>query len=316
MTRFYSEKPFVVLMEDGTTQTLRVVLYENGVFHMGQSTQPTTLPATLPATEPAVEPPAATLPTTAPATMPASAPPAGTTRSLRPSEFGRMVTAEARWNGSVSAGASLYRGNTSSETLTLAFDASRRSLHDRVESSGVYNYGREKNPDDGEKFVTTNNWSVSSEYDYFITRQQYLYAGGRIEQDRMQDLYLRATPGAGVGHQWIESDRTNINTEAGLAWVYERRTDPHDIDQYVALRLAWHVDRKLNDRVSLVHNFEILPRIDDFSDYVMNADGGVRVGITSHLFTTFRVVLTYDSTPGEGDGATDVSYNALVGYQF
>ena len=51
-----------------------------------------------------------------------------------------------------------------------------------------------------------------------------------------------------------------------MSYVYEDYSNDGNEDK-VALRLAYHVDKQLNDDVSVFHNLEWLPAFDDPSDY-------------------------------------------------
>jgi putative salt-induced outer membrane protein YdiY len=100
---------------------------------------------------------------------------------------------------------------------------------------------------------------TTCKYDYFFTRQLYGYAGVKIERDRIADLDLRLTPGAGVGYQWFEGPTFNLSTEAGIAWIYEDYRNAGTRDE-IAGRLAYHVDWRPVSALLLFHNFEWLPR--------------------------------------------------------
>ena len=88
----------------------------------------------------------------------------------------------------------------------------------------------------------------------------------------------RLAPGVGVGYQWVETADFNFNTEAGVSYVYEDYSNDGNNDR-VALRLAYHLDKKLNDKVSIFHNLEWLPAFDDPGDYNLNIDAGVKAHI-------------------------------------
>lgn len=218
------------------------------------------------------------------------------------------------WKGALLAGATLTRGNTYTDSLSLAFDATRRSTDDRISLGAQYLYSREKS--DGKARVTVENWKAMGKYDYFFTDKWYGYVNSRVERDHIANLDLRLTPGAGVGYQWIESAKANFNTEAGVSWVYERYTDPDTTRSHVAARLAYHYDRKLSDQVSFFHNLEFLPSVENFNQYLVTADAGIRAKLTNDFFSELKVELTYNSEPAAGKLRTDVRYIASLGWAF
>lgn len=219
-----------------------------------------------------------------------------------------------KWKGSVSAGAILTRGNTQTDSINAAADAVRRSEDDRLTLSGLYTYGREKS-DDGSR-VTAENWRASGKYDYFLNTKWYLYGTTKIERDHVANLDLRVTPGVGTGYQWVESDKVNFNTEAGLTWVYEKYTDPDVTRDYLAGRFAYHYDRQLNQNVKFIHNLEVLPSLEEFGEFLLTTDAGIRARLTENFFGELKIVLDYNSQPAEGKTSTDVRYMASVGYEF
>jgi putative salt-induced outer membrane protein YdiY len=220
-----------------------------------------------------------------------------------------------RWTGSVVAGGLVTRGNSDTTSLNVNAEASRRTLKDRLSGSGSYIYSRERSPDTGDKNTTADNWSLAGKYDYFFTKKFYGFASLRAEHDRIADLDLRLTPSLGAGYQWVERPDLNFNTEAGLAWVYEEYSDA-DSDDHVAARLAYHVDKKFNERVSLRHNLEYLPSLEDGSDFNVNADLGVRTALTKNMFTEVKVEWKYDATPAPGAAKNDQRFLLGVGWSF
>jgi putative salt-induced outer membrane protein YdiY len=230
-----------------------------------------------------------------------------------------LDTREQKWTGSILANGLLTEGN--SRTQQLGVDAMaqlrRNDEHndDRFTLAGSYNFGRQKAPDSGDSFVSVDNWYALAKYDRFWTEKWYGYAAVRTEHDRIADLFLRVTPGVGVGYQWIESPDLNFNTEAGVNYIYENY-DPGDTDNRIAVRLAYHVDKKINDKVTLFHNLEYLPAVEDPGDYLLNTDAGIRASLTKSFFTEFKVEWKRDSTPAPDALKNDLRYVLGVGWQF
>ena len=219
-----------------------------------------------------------------------------------------------QWTGSVVAGALFTRGNTDTDSANVAIDAVRRAEIDRITLGAGYLYGRQENGD-GDKETTTDNWFVLGKYDYFLSKKLYLYGSERIERDRIANLDLRSTTSAGLGYQWLESAKANFNTEAGVAWIYEDyRTG--DSEDHFAARLAYHYDRKLNDKVLFFHNLEYLPSFEDISDFNLNTDAGIRADLTDKLFAEFKFEMRHDATPAPDADKNDFRYMVGVGWRF
>ena len=220
-----------------------------------------------------------------------------------------------KWTGSVTAGGLVTRGNSNTESLSLSAAATRRGADDRISLSGGYFFSRQEDPDTGDKETTVDNWFAAGKYDYFLSKKLYLYGLMRIERDRIADLDLRLAPSVGLGYQWVEGPVWNFNTEAGIGWVYEDY-ETGDSDEHVAARLAYHYDRKINDKVSFIHNAEYLPSLEDLDDFNVIADAGVRAALTETMFTDFKIEYRYDATPAPGADKNDVRYILGVGWAF
>lgn len=220
-----------------------------------------------------------------------------------------------RWTGAVVAGGLLTRGNSNTESLNLSIEATRRGDDDRVSASAGYVYSRQSDPDGPGKETTADNWYAAGKYDYFFTDKLYGFAALRAEHDTIADLDLRLTPSLGAGYQWVESPEFNFATEAGLAWVYEEYAGGGSED-HVAARLAYHVDKKFNDQVALLHDLEYLPSLEDGDDFNVNADAGVRLTLTKSMFTEFRAEWRHDATPPPEARKNDLRYTLGVGWAF
>jgi len=221
-----------------------------------------------------------------------------------------------KWTGSIAANGMMTRGNSETENIGVTLDAVRRADRDRITLGGGYQFGRQKNPDTGERVATTDNWFALGKYDYFLTTPLYVYLGARAERDRIAKLNLRLAPGAGAGYQWFEGPVFNLASEAGLAWVYEDFRNEGS-DDHLAGRLAYRVDWRPHAALRLFHTLEYLPSLEDLSsDYNLNADAGIRVTVISDFFTEFRSEWRYDAAPAPGAEKSDFRLSLGVGWAF
>jgi hypothetical protein len=135
------------------------------------------------------------------AVMPAGA---GAAATAVPISSIKSINQNEDWTGSLVAGGLITRGNSDTDAFNLSFDVTRRTDIDRIDINGQYLFGRQKNPDTGEKTTTTDNWRLAGEYDYFLTKQLYAFGSAGIEKDRIANLNLRFAPAVGLGYQWVE----------------------------------------------------------------------------------------------------------------
>ena len=254
-------------------------------------------------------------PTTGPTTGPSEVVAGGNTVPL--TQIKRLGSTESKWTGAVLAGGSLARGNTHATDLNIAADATLRRDNelqdDRFSLAAAYNFG--KQTVNGVESTSSDNWFAQAKYDKFFTDKFYGYALMRYDHDRLAFLNYRLSPGVGVGYQWVESPDFNFSTETGVSYIYEDYSNDGTNDR-VALRLAYHVDKKLNDKVSVFHNLEYLPSFDNWGDFNLNADAGIRASLTARMFSEFKVVWQYDSTPAPGADNNDLRFLLSIGWTF
>jgi putative salt-induced outer membrane protein YdiY len=226
----------------------------------------------------------------------------------------------SKWTGAVLANFALARGNTNKSTVGVDAKAGYRRedyLHnDRLTLEGQYNFGQSGGGAGGEEVVTdTDNFQLAGKYDKFWTQKFYGYVTNKIEHDRIADLYYRLGPNAGVGYQWVETPVTNFFTETGVGYVFERFDDGTNND-YASLRLAYHFERALGDKVAAFHNLEYLPSIENPGDYNLKTDAGIRVKIFSNFIGQFKIEYKRDSTPANEALKNDLLYLVGFGWQF
>jgi putative salt-induced outer membrane protein YdiY len=291
---FTTDKPVELKLKDGTVVGLQA----------GASTQPGTI-VSAPTTQP-IPSNAAVPPTTAPAG-----------KILSIDQFDSIISAPPTpaWTGSITAGATFSRGNTDTDQYHLGFDALRRYTDDRITTKGEYNLGDQKNQGDATRTTSTDNWYVQGQFDHFVSKKFYEYGNLKFEHDRIAQLYLRTSPGVGMGYQWIETPAANFSTEGGLGYT-DAKYDGGMEDTYINARLAYHYDRQLTSNTKFVHNLEYLPSMEDVKKFNIDSDAGIRVALTEQFFTEFKVEWKYDSQPASGAQQNDYRYILSLGWRF
>lgn len=218
-----------------------------------------------------------------------------------------------KWGGNVTAGFTMTRGNSETEMASLDADVSRRGEKDRTTLKAGYLYGKQKDPATGENVKTTDKWFASAKYDYFFSKKWYGFGIGRVERDNVANLDLRALLGAGVGYQWIETDKTKFATEAGVAFKREEFAGAVSAENDFAAHLAYRFEQKFSDQVSFLHDLTYYPAFDEPSDYFLTTQAELRAMLTKSLFASAKVVMNRDSTPAPGAKKTDLLYIVGVG---
>ncbi len=223
---------------------------------------------------------------------------------------------KTRWTGAVVAGALINRGNTESSSASVGADATRRTDKDRISFGAGYYYANQRDNNTGANSTSADSWFLKGKYDYFFTEKLYGYGNIKYEKDRIANLDMRLTPGVGLGYQWIEQPDLNFNTEGGLTYVHEVYTDPDDTRDYMAARLAYHLDKTFNDYVKGFHNLEVIPNLEDIQAVLVDTDVGLRAALTERMFLEAKAQMAYNSQPSEGRQKKDLRYMLGIGLTF
>ena len=238
------------------------------------------------------------------------------------------IKPKVRWSGSLSAGFTSSHGSSFSENASVNGDLVVRTEKHRITIDGRYVAERDED-DSGGKKTTTENFVIQGKYDYFFTKKFFGYLSERFKKDHIDDLDYRYTSVIGAGYQWSETDKLNFNTYGGPGLLQEKYSsripDPtgekiwaKDVQRKedLILQTGYHLAWKPHDKIRFVSNFTYNPSIDDFSEYNITYDAEVRAFITKSLYSSFKFILDYDSTPGEDSASTDTDYILGFGWQF
>ena len=220
-----------------------------------------------------------------------------------------------RWKGDLSAGAIYSSGNTNNESYMFSANMSKRTEKDRTTLKADAARKKERTST-GDDEVTEDWWKTSAKYDRFLSEKWYMFGQARYETDKIAELDNRIIFGGGSGYQWIESDRTNLSTEAGLACVQESYDDAGSDDSSLSAQAGYHFDHKFNETFSFINDLTYYPSTEQISDYYLTASAELRAKINSRLFTNLKVLFDYDTTPAQDQASTDIKYIFGVGLNF
>jgi len=221
-----------------------------------------------------------------------------------------------RWKGNVSVGVTYTSGNTNNETVAFSAGLAKETDKDRI-TFGADLFKKEvETPDSSEKVTTEDWWKLRGKYDYFYTEKMYVFGEGRYEQDKIALLDRRIIAAGGLGYQWIKSDTQNFSVEAGLSNVFEDYDDGTSGTSKFSAVTGYHYDRKFNNVFSFIHDTSFFPNTADTSDYYLTTSAELRARINTRMFTNFKVLYDYDTTPATNRKKTDIKYIFGVGVDF
>jgi len=212
--------------------------------------------------------------------------------------------------GGAGAGVVQTAGNTQVNNVRLSGDLVARSAADRYTLSAIATHANDRG------IETARNWSLTGKYDRFLTSRLYANANANFTNDRFRDIDLRTALGAGLGYQIIDTARTTLTADAGLAWVHENFTSIAD-DSYAAAHEAAGLQvQLLPGRMTVFHLHDGYFGVSGDNKMFIRTQNGVRLGLAAGFVTTIEEDLDYDRQPSPGRRQTDRTFSLTLGYRF
>jgi putative salt-induced outer membrane protein YdiY len=215
------------------------------------------------------------------------------------------------WTGSVAVSASKATGNTDKTTAGATGQAERRGDDDRWTVQLVWNYSDEKGIG-----VTQRRTYGQVKYDRFFDKKRYGYGVVSAENDFNAALDLRTTVGVGLGYQFREDEEWKLSGEAGLSYVDENFETSSDDQDYLAARLAYKADWKIDEKWSVGQWTEVFPSLEDRDDVSARVDTHAKLVLTEKMFAQLQHIYTWDNTPATGADRVDELWLLSLGWSF
>jgi putative salt-induced outer membrane protein YdiY len=203
------------------------------------------------------------------------------------------------------------RGNADTDQYRIDAEFIARTEKQR------FTIGGELNREKANSELTVANWKGYGKYDYFFKPKWFLYASSLFENDEFADLDLRTTLGAGLGHQFFESDELNLFASAGVAYINENFIVAEDEEFPGAQWLIRYDQYFFNKSVQLFHSNNGYISFDDASNWLINTRQGLRFPLYKGFVTTLQYNYDYNNKPSpDAISKWDSSLVFLLGYQF
>lgn len=205
------------------------------------------------------------------------------------------------WTGSAGAGLSLNRGNSSTTSINLSFDASRDSRAGSVwKIKGLYQRG------DNNGVRAVDRLLFDGRHEYTLSSRTYGFAQLQFLEDHFKAIDFLWAPAAGIGVKLLADGRTTLHVDAGLGVKIERSL-PSDDEPVVVRREPTRIDgdvtlsNKLEHRISkdstVTQGFNVLWRATDFGDALYTFTAAVTAAVTTRTQLKMELLDTYSTRP-------------------
>lgn len=292
---FTSEKPVVLMMENGTSMEGLATLESSGKWQV--KTGPTLQEI-----------------------------PAQQVAAVYPRRVFVRRMAESRprvlrsWRGQGSLGYNLAHGDTNASTLSINFDATRHrpnlpGLQDRLRTNVFLNMLFANTQTHGGPTVSANNVNAGVRQDFLFSPHDFWFLLGQLDHSQTQSLKLRQTYGAGLGRDLVRRRKLALQLLSGITFVREdflTNVQQKHSEGLLGEKMHWQVASWL----SLNHSLNFYPAVNWAGRYRLDGIASVNTKINSRL--TFDTTLTdhYLSQPLPGNHENDFVLTTGVGLHF
>jgi putative salt-induced outer membrane protein YdiY len=168
------------------------------------------------------------------------------------------------WTGGANVGFALTRGNSQTKNLAVAFDASRKTLHDKL---GLYTgtvYATNDAPG-AVPSTTANSEQGGIRYDHDIRPRLFAFVNADFQADSLQTLDLRSVFGGGLGFHAIKGEATTLDFLAGANYTHEKYTSVSN--DFAAATLGEELLHKVHTSTAITQSLYFFPNLSSTGDY-------------------------------------------------
>lgn len=224
---------------------------------------------------------------------------------------------KAHWESVASLDLTLTRGNSRNFLATATIDTKRKSEKNEILLGAGAGYGDTTTTDSTGKEIDTKTQDYLKGYgqwNHLFTER--FYAGLRVEglHDDIADINYRLTVSPLAGYYFVKTTNTFLSGETGPTYLNQKLDDREE--SYIAFRLAERFEHKFKSGARIWESLEWLPQVDNFDNWILNAEAGVSAPVTKTLDVRLVAQDTYNNQPAAGRLKNDLKLLAGVGYQF
>jgi len=213
-----------------------------------------------------------------------------------------------KWESSAGLGLTLTEGNSRTLQINGSIQTAKKWDRNEINLGADGTYGEDRGDKNAESL------RGYGQYNRLFTDRTFGYLRLEALHDDIADIDYRISFSPGIGYYFIKNDRTYLRGEVGPGLIHEKVGGEEDT--YMTLRLAERFEHKLNDRARIWQSLELLPQVDDWENFIINAEIGIESDITKSLSQRTYVQNTYDNEPAPGRRENDLKLVAAIVYKF
>lgn len=215
------------------------------------------------------------------------------------------------WNGGANVGFALAAGNSETRNLSLAFNATRTGLHDKLAltESSVYSTNGLSTPS-----TTANLIQGGARYDHDFDGMLFVFGEADFMSDALQQLNLRSVISGGLGYHIIKRNATTLDFITGANYTHESYI-PFTRNT-AGLTLGEDFMHKMKHSTVLTEDLTFFPDLSDTGEYRFNADFGTTTKISKWFGWQNTFADIYVTNPPLGAKKNDVLFSTGLNVSF
>jgi len=219
-----------------------------------------------------------------------------------------QTTNKYPWESSLSAGLTLTKGNSDTLLAATKLQTQRKMPENEYKFDLDGTYGKTSG------IKSTETLHGDAQWNHLFSERFFSYVRAEGLHDAIADLHYRFTVGPGLGYYLIKDKQTTLAVEGGVSEVFQR-LGPKET-AYTTLRLAERFEHKFDHGARVWQSVEVLPQIDKFQNYLVNAEVGVEASIAKNLSLQTYLDDNYNSQPAAGRKRNDLKLVSAIAYKF
>ena len=187
--------------------------------------------------------------------------------------------------------------DASGNTDITKYDINARTEMRYLDSRHTIGLRYQDESSNGDK--TRESWLGSYQYDQFLTEQWFATGNAFYEEDKFRDLDQRASVGAGLGYQFLETAYFDLLGKGTLNYVNEEFTTGIKRERPAVLwnlDFAWRVN---GEGMEVFHRHTIMQSFKQGDDFEINTISGLKYPINGSLSSVIQLEYNYDNLPAE-----------------
>jgi putative salt-induced outer membrane protein YdiY len=225
----------------------------------------------------------------------------------------KEVLKEAAWEGSISAGYNVTRGNTEGDQLSASFSLRKNRMYiDEIIFKGDAFYSAANKETDAQKLHGLARYAFS----FGENKKWYNFYKVEADHDRFANIDYRLIPAAGVGYWFFDLPETKMMAEIAIGLEHTDYRDEREFNNEAVLIPRAFLERGLFVNSKLTQDVTLYPSLKDVGEFRLHSETTFTNPITDKLSLNFSLINDYDSDPPDDTRSHDLRLISSLAYGF